>query len=77
MRHVGNELKTIRTTFRDSIIQLVNYDLSNEDIEENQGAPPGKVFTTGETQQGRNRDFDGGTWAETVLRSGKVVREQD
>ena len=75
MRHVGSELKTARATFRDSIIHLVNYDIANMEIEEAQGDAQGGVTMIGETEESRKKDLEGGTWAETVLRSGKVVRD--
>ncbi|KAL8791973.1 MAG: hypothetical protein Q9195_005462 [Heterodermia aff. obscurata] len=75
MRHIGNELKTARATFRDSILQLVNFDISNMDIEEAQVSAQGGVSMTGETEESRKKDLEGDTWAETVLRSGKVVRD--
>ena len=75
LRRTGHELKTLRATFRDSIIELVNYDIANTDIEEAQDNVQGGVSMVGETDEGRQRDLQGGTWDETVLRSGKVVRE--
>ena len=76
MRQVGHELKTLRATFRDSIIELVNYDIANIDIEEAQHNAQGGVSMMGETDETRRRDLEGATWEETVLRSGKVVRDQ-
>ena len=77
MRQVGHELKTLRATFRDSIIELVNYDIANTSIEEAQENAEGGVSMIGETEETRKRDLEGGTWEETVLRSGKVVRDQE
>lgn len=51
MRRVGHELKTLRATFRDSIIELVNYDIANTDIEEAQDNAQGGVSMVGETEE--------------------------
>ena len=77
MRVAGYELKTLRATFRDSILGLVNYDIANTDIEEAQqnAEATGGVSMTGETEETRRIDLEGATLAETVLRGGKVVRE--
>ena len=75
MRVTGHELKTVRATFRDSILTLVNWDIANTDIEEVQMNVQGGVSMVGETEEGRKKDLEGATLAETVLRSGKVVRD--
>lgn len=76
MRQVDHELKTVRATFRSSILELANYDIANIDIEEAQKEAGGGVLMADETEETRKRDLEGGTWEETVLRSGKVVRDQ-
>ena len=75
MRATGQVLQTVRATFRDSILTLVNLDIANTDIEEVQTNLQGGVSMVGETEEGRKKDLEGATLAETVLRSGKVVRD--
>ena len=78
MRRVGYEFKTLRATFRDSVIELVNFDIANTDIVEvgHNAQVTGGVSMIGETEESRKKDLEDATMAETVLRSGKVVREE-
>ena len=77
MRALGQELKTMRATFRDSLLSLVNLGIAETDIEEmrDNAEADGGVSMIRETEEGRKRDLEDGTMSDTVLRSGKVVRE--
>ncbi|KAL8953119.1 MAG: hypothetical protein Q9222_001002 [Ikaeria aurantiellina] len=77
MRVAGHELKTLRATFRDSVLELANFDIANTSIEEAQmsAESTGGVSMLGETEDSRSKDLGGATMAETVLRGGKVVRD--
>ena len=77
MRVLGHEVKTLRATFRDSLLSLVNLGVANTDMEEmkDNAEVDGGVSMIGETEEGRKRDLEDATMSETVLRSGKVVRE--
>ena len=77
MRAVGNKFQTLRATFRDSVLELVNLDIANTDMEESKmnAESSGGVSMVGETEETRKKDLEDATMAETVLRSGKVVRE--
>ncbi|KAI4089126.1 MAG: hypothetical protein LQ348_006180 [Seirophora lacunosa] len=77
MRAVGHELKTLRATFRDSILSLVNWDIANTDIEESQmhAEMTDGVSMVGETEEGRKKDLEDATLGEKVLRNGRVIRD--
>lgn len=77
MRVVGHELNTLRATFRDSILSLVNYDIANTGIEESRmnAEQTGGVSMIGETEEGRKKDLEDATLGERVLRDGRVIRD--
>ena len=76
-RVTGESFKTLRATFRNSIISLVNWDIANMDIDEDteNAESTGGVSMIGETEESRARDMGDAMFKEKVLRSGKVVRE--
>ncbi|KAL8869206.1 MAG: hypothetical protein Q9174_004442 [Haloplaca sp. 1 TL-2023] len=77
MRAVGRELKTLRSTFRDSVMSLGNLEIANTDVEEMRGnlKGDGNVSMIGETEESRKRDLADAMLGERVLRDGKVVRD--
>ncbi|KAL8981335.1 MAG: hypothetical protein Q9177_005606 [Variospora cf. flavescens] len=77
MRPIGHELKTLRATFRDSILSLVNWEIANMDIEESRllAETTVGVSVIGETEEGRKKDLGDATLGEKVLRDGRVVRD--
>ena len=76
-RSTGQKLKTLRSTFRDATIALVNYSIANMSIDEDtDNAGPEGVRDGGEreTAESRARDESDAVLGERVLRSGKIVR---
>lgn len=67
MRSVARELKTVRTTFRESTIALCNLDVANMGIEDYEGGPI-------QGKKDRKKDLEQGVLDEHLLRDGTVVR---
>ena len=78
MRAVGHELKTVRATFRGSVLSLVNLGIGNTDMEKmqvNNAEGDGGVSMNGETEASRKKDLTDATLGERILRDGKVLRD--